>query len=506
MFLGLLAMAKAVCHVTQTPGTNQTRIEIVAEGLPDHCRNVRLWAPVPLAVSGEWSSVEGRHSRIPADHIGVVQGGSWEIIVPELQDKGTLQLDIRSPANHLEGLLVAVGMEIPPQESAVLRHDQRWTLHTDPKHPGWSFADPKRGWTEVQENWELLPGAISEALPIPPEATAITVQGGRVEAGRVWSEGDRVQVQYRIAGTPAQGRLQPGVGSVELIGAGVVWVLDQASTAQAKPIEGGLHIDTLAGQKVSFRVASVAGAAVIPDIQTFIAGMTERFRVNSLPEPAVPTWLRAEEEMGVIRDTLYELVRDMPDLLLPNQDILHPRSLNRVWHQGWASPLEKALILHRMLGQERIDAHWALTGPEVDMDTLTGFTTAILFTEEGMLDPSCGVCGPGQVSTALMRQPLLDMTGVWQTPFYQNGHLHEEITLHDSTFVVKLAATGQATVAFREVVEGVDAAQQAARLLRALGATDGNIVSMTGLDQIGEPIQIELTTSTALHIEGVMQP
>ena len=502
MLLWWMSEAQAACQVIQRSTPAGAEIQIAAQGSPDGCRRIRLVASAGVDVRAWWYTAAGSRYPLPRDHHALLAGGVHLLVVPELVSGGQVLIRVE-PEGRAEGrteppeplkLTVALA-DIPlPQESALIRRERRLELHLDPAHPGWGFADPAKGWTEVTDRWALLPDAAPERFALPLEAEVLELAGGEAAPGFVLSGADAVQARWRLPGASPQGVLEVPPGSLELIGPDLVWAFTAPAGATKTEIPGGVRWELPTGGQLRYRVLEAGGMPVIPDVQTWIAGISERFRVRSLPEPAVPTWLRADPDPSYVWESLYALCRDMVLLDPPGADPLQPRPLNRVWKGGWAGSVEKGLILQRLYGQERFPSAWLLTGADPDLTTLTGFDALLLQTPDGLLDPACRACAPGEVRVGLMGRPAVYQDAGTGTVPRLPGRLSRSIQLREDRFEVTVEASGEAALWLREAIWGADPPQQAVRLLGMLGLSGGEIRLVEGLDQRGEPIRLEVST------------
>lgn len=483
-----IGMAAAACLLNEAREPERRILTVHVQGAPEPCRFLDLSSTEPMELRA-WVTTGDRH-RIPKDRLRAQPGGGWQVWAPELQTGDTLMVEVNFPSgvsSKEPELRVGIGVPLPPPPSAVAEHHRVLTMAPDPQHPGWGFADPTRGYTEVEDRWILLPGAAPELLPLPLDATILELQGATSLPGALLSQGDEVRVRYRLGGQQAQADLVLGPGSLELRGP-VTWTLSTAAKVTQTTDFWRVELDQ--PSRVAWRVERAGDAPVIPDLSTFLAGVTERFRLVSLPEPAVPMWLRPEDDIQFLWDTLYGLVRDIPEL--PSVDPLRPSALNRAWKRRAASNVQKGLILQRLLAQERIGSLWGLTGSRVDMETYTGFDTTLLQTNLGWLDPSCGACAPGELSSALMGQPLLTADGELETVPRLPGRVEVQISLQGETFEVEIRAEAQAALWLREPLVGADPAAVPGRLLRRLDLEGATILSMEGVEKRGQPIHLKL--------------
>lgn len=498
--------ARAACQVTQRELASDhgpaVEIEVEARGSPDGCRTVRLRPEGGGAarLQGWWFTPAGSRYRLPRDHAALTDGGVFQVIAPELVSGGRLLLRVAWEGAEETGagapaLTVALGeVPMPTPESALLRRDSRRALILDPAHPGWGFADPARGRTVATDAWTMLPDAAPERFPLPIPVEVMSVAGLTVGPGYVRTDADQARLAWEQPGAAPQAILDLPPGSLELIGQDVAWVFTAPPGAVRTDLPGGVRWELPSGGQLRYRVERAGADGVIPDAATWIAGLTERFRVRSLPEPAVPMALRGHPDPAFVRSALYALCRDLIALSAPGLDALHPRPLNRAWRGGWASPVERALILQRLLAQERLPSRWVLTGADPDLATLTGFDQMLLQTPEGWLDPGCRSCVPGEIRPALSGRISLDARAEPGVIPPLPGAFRRDISLHGERFEVSVEASGQAAVWLREPGWGDDPSRREARARAQLGVGSAELLSAEGMDERGAPVRLRYRT------------
>jgi hypothetical protein len=316
--------------------------------------------------------------------------------------------------------------------------------------------------------------------------------GVRVPAGRA-----EATVRFRLAGAAPQGDETLLPGSLTLRGPGVVWRSSVGPGVAVTPADGGVRFESADGGVARWRVESVGAVGVIPDAATYAAGLDWRFARASLPEPAVPMGLRGRRDRGTLFWEIVSEVRVPTDGVLPGTDPVHPRQLNAAWRSGWVTPVERGLILHRFLGQEKFkDAAWALTGEHADPVSLTGFDTVLVnATVDGArvwVDPTCTVCAPGEIGTRWLGRPAIGAVAEIPTA---PGRLDRALSLDGDHFRATFQATGAAALWLRERIAGVEPAVRPARIAAVLGFPGGTLANATGFEVAGGPITLELLGS-----------
>lgn len=464
---------------------------------PVGCRTVTLQSDLPLALEATLWTPEERRLRLRGDHLRPLPGGGWEIGLPELVVGGRAELDAGIAG---ESLTVRLGPAEAPTSPASA-HELR-TLTLDEHHPGWGFADPKRASTRVELRVTFAADATAPLIPLPPGATEIDAGGlTAMPLGLSAPVGTReATIAYTVPGADPLGSRALPPGSLTLVGAGVEWIPSPGAGVTSTLIEGGVRFDAPNGGVARWRVARAGGAAVVPDVATFVAGLDWRFARLSLPEPAVPMSIRDRLNRPNLYLQLMEEVRKLRYGTLPGKDPLRPRQLNKAWQSGWATPVERALILHRFFGQEKLRAGWVLTGEQADPTSLTGFDTMLLTLElEGKtlwIDPSCEVCATGEIGTRWLGKPAVGSGALTQIPTAP-GRLTRTLSLSGEEFAASFTATGAAALWLRERIAGVEPGARADRLGAALGMPGATLLATTGFSEAGAPLTLELVATRA---------
>ena len=478
-----LAPAHAACSFSQTNTPDAVEVRVSAGPGVIHCRTVTLTADDPLTLDARRITAGGRTGRLPADHVRQLPGGGWEVANPEMVNGDRLELRVALPA---EGLTVRFGTAPAPlPQGAIVR--TTWTYVLDPKHPAWGFADPRRATTTIEERYTFTADAPAQVLPDPDHPHGPFADPTLVPDGVRYPGGaGEIQVQWSAPGAAAQGirLLPPGEFTLRTVGGdGAAWVTSADPTITVEVRPGEIHFTAPSGGEVRWRVARAGGEDVIPDAATFLAGLDWRFRKVSLPEPAVPVHLKGMRRGWDLFEALTTQVQDLIDARLPGADPLQPRSLNRAWRSGWATEVERALILQRFLGQERYPSRWAITGDHPDPITLTGYDTLLLQVDVPSedperpgrtvwLDPSCLTCAPGEISPRWQGRAAL---GAVDAIPRQPGHLVRRMRIVGTEYQVRYEATGAAALWLREAAADADPPRRGARLGRLVGAPDGTV-------------------------------
>jgi len=498
--------AHAACAIEQEKRPDGVTVVLRALEEPVGCRRVTFASNGALTVTATLWTPEGRRRTPRADHLRPLPGGGWEISVPELVVGGRAVFEVGVAGSELE---VRLG---PPELTplvGVLHETHVLTL--DARHPGWGFADDARAETWVELRFTPPPEGAAQIVPVPAGATDLYAPGlDPVPLGvRVPAGVSEVTIRYTVRGAaPLATRTLPP-GTLTLVGpptpeGAVTWVPSPGPGVTVTPVPNGIRFDAPNGGIARWRVATAGADKVVPDAATFLAGLDWRFARLSLPEPAVPVAIRDRLNRPNLLQELLAEVRTLRDGGLPGADPLRPRQLNGAWRSGWATPVERALVLHRFLGQEKFRAGWVLTGAEADPVSLTGYDTMLVVARVGeddvWVDPSCTVCAPGEVGTRWLGRPALGaIPGGGESVPRATGLLTRALTLKGDAFQAHFTATGAAALWLRERIVGVEPALRAGRLGDALGMPGAALVASAGLGDAGAAVTVTLSGPRPPH-------
>lgn len=492
MLIPLLgSVAWALCAVSQTPRDDGVDVVIEAREAPIGCRDVTLRASTPVEVEAHLLTADGRRRRLRGEHLVPIPAGGVVVSVPELAVGDRLDLHVAVGGNDL---IVALGA-LPPDLPRGTVIDEVHTFQLDARHPAWGFADPKKGRTHVEAHVRVGPDVPEQALPLPVGSTVIDAGGLRVGRDVLLAPpGTDTTIRYTVPGATALGRRWIGPGSLTLSCPACTGVV--ATGSEGVTVEG-TRFTAPAGGEVRWRVGgTVDGSEVVPSEERLLAGLEWRFATRSLPEPAVPMRLKGMKDRRALLEALYDEVWGLEDAALAGQGVLWPRQLNRAWRSGWATDVERGLILQRMLAQERFPARVVITGHDPDPVTWTGLEVVLVLTEiDGAplwLDPSCAVCAPGQVSTRWMGQWAVGADHeVPRAP----GELVRSTRVEGERVTVRFRAEKAAARWIREALVDTDASNRDARLATLLGMRGARVLSAEGLDADAGEIQVVLEGS-----------
>jgi hypothetical protein len=498
--------AHAACAIEQDKRPDGVTVVVRALDEPVGCRRVTLESDAPLTVTATVWSPEARRSTPKQDHLRQLPGGGWEIAVPELVVGGRAVFEVGVPGSAL-----VVRLGAPETVTLVgLVHETR-VLTLDARHPGWGFADGARAETRVELRFTPPAEGPTQIVPVPAGATDLYAPGlDPVPLGvRVPAGVPEVTIRYTVRGAePLAARTLPP-GTLTLVGpptpeGAVAWVPSPGPGVTVSPVENGVRFDAPSGGVARWRVATAGADKVVPDVATYLKGLDWRFARQSLPEPAVPVAIRDRlDRPNLLRELLTE-VQSLRDGALPGAEPLRPRQLNGAWRSGWATQVERALVFHRFLGQEKFRAGWVLTGEDADPVSLTGFDTMLVVARVGednlWVDPACAVCAPGEIGTRWLGKPAIGALPEGMTAVPRaSGLLTRALTLNGEQFQADFTAVGAAALWLRERIVGVEPGVRADRLGEALGMPGAALVASAGFGEAGAPVTVSLTGPRPPH-------
>jgi len=492
----LAGLASALCSVSQEEREGRVWVVVEALGGDIDCRIVTLDSSRPVEVEARWVTADTRRHRLRGDALHPTPGGGMQIGVPGMAEGDRIELVVDAPGGDLT---IVVG-ELAPAPPRGVWIEEVWTFQLDARHPGWGFADPRKGRTEVRTHVKVMADVGPQRILLPPGAVVSDGAGLEVLPGAVLAPaGTDAVIRSVVPGARPSGRREIGPGS---FGIECPACVDLVFLSDPPAVPGATRVDAPAGGTARWRVSATAdGDVVIPDPATYLAGLDWRFARVSLPEPAVPVRLKGLREKRLMLEALYAEVQTLTQAHLPGHDPLAPRHLNRAWRSGWATPVERGLILHRMLGQEKIPVEWILTGPDADPLTLTGYDHLLLRAQvDGAwlwLDPSCATCVPGEVAVRRMGQPALgSVDRIPRAP----GRLTVTVRPGEARTEVDVVATGAAARWLREESRSRPTALPA---LLGLPAGTAFRADPVGLEQGDLSLQLSATAAPgALFPEG----
>jgi len=459
--------AQAACTVAQTHGPDGIEFDIRSDGT---CPAVSLIADRAARIQA-WTVHEDFPKRLPKEQLVAHPWGvpalGWRLTAPTLIAGDRLLIRLAWTESvpgepHVDLLLDGSAPVLARGGTAAAE----WIYQAN-KHPEWGFTDPKFGRWHRTSIWTFGPDGEAGWLD-GPSATGSWWGGGPGTA----------TVRYDEAPAQALGAvlLPPGTLTARLPN-GVL--IGRSDDAAVDALADGVHVSAPAGGVFRWRVQSVGGVGVVADDVAFVAGTDAHFGAASLPEPSVPMGLRGNKDKNEVLHALWDAVRAPIRGVLG--DVSHPRPLNRAWQSGWLTDGERALVLLRFLGQERVPARWVLTGEHADADTLVGFDRLLIAAAPGKgavlwLDPSCASCNFGEIDPALSGKVALG--GADHAPLLP-GTLTLTASLGESGVETVVTATGDGA---RWIRGRVRPTQRDADLARLFGVATPETVTVDGWD------------------------
>ena len=244
---------------------------------------------------------------------------------------------------------------------------------------------------------------------------------------------------------------------------------------------------------VSIRVTALDGVAV-PN--TALQDVEYGARAQSMPEPSVGLTFKGVEVTIDDVDAVVQHVRSqVVSGSLPGSHPLKPRSLMAARSSGWATPFEAALILTRYLEQLGFTAKALPVRPKAKGAAVggapLGFVGAVVYAEKDgrsvWLDPSCRVCGVGEVSPALWGGQVFDefIKALPEAPQFD----HTQVL--DGDGMLRVSLTGTAALRLRQTIMGMAMDAPREKLIAELfGGQGARLTSIDGLSDFGSPIHV----------------
>lgn len=469
--LALTPHALAACVVSQTRASDGIEFDIAVDG---SCPAVTVVADRDADVRA-WGVIDSFQRRIPKEqvleHPWLVPALGWRITAPLLGPEDHLIVRLTwdptvAGEPHVDVILDGSAPRIARGGTA----DQVWTYVPNPRHPEWGFTDPKFGKMERRTSWTFGEEGEPGWLDGP----------GAAGSSSWWPGGPGIAQTLAVdAPAPALGEVTRLPGSLTIhVPAGV---LHGSSDEGAVTAQETLEAAGPVGGPFRWNIESIGGIDIVGDDVRFVAGQDSRFRAASLPEPSVPLRLRGNQDGDLALRTLWGAVRGPVRGVLG--DAGHPRPLNRAWRSGWLTDDERALVLLRFLGQERIPARWVLTGAHPDPTTFVGFDHMLIAAalpgsnQVIWLDPACTSCGIGEIDPALSGRPAVG--GADHVPTL-SGTLVLTSSLLEGAVETRVTATGNGARFIRTSVGTVG--DRSGALARLFGVASPTEVRLEGWD------------------------
>ncbi len=398
--VALVSEAHASCIVSETRGEGGVEYDVEVDG---SCPSVSIIADRPATLSVSASDKDGFRIRVPkaqvVEHPWSVPAVGWRVTTPVLGPGSHLVLRLgwtgsTSGDPHVDVILDGSAPTLARGGTAAMA----WIYEPGPRHPEWGFTDPRFGRMVRDTEWTFGPDGEAGWLD------------GFPEGGSAWWPGGPGKVKTHSVEAPARalGEVLVPPGSLSLTIPG-----GRVRTAGLEATVAGdvVSVPSPAGGIFRWSVESLGGVDIVGDDVRFVQGTDNRFRAASLPEPSVPLKLRGNRDVDITLQTLWAAVREPVRGELG--DASHPRPLNRAWRSGWLTDGERALVLLRFLGQERVASRWVFTGVSADPATLTGFDHLLVAAslpgsnQVLWLDPACVSCALGEIDPSYSGKPAV---------------------------------------------------------------------------------------------------
>jgi hypothetical protein len=359
---------------------------------------------------------------------------------------------------------------------------------------------------------QLYPGggssvAVAERLLFPPS-----------ERVRAWPLSSPPGVPVQLRTEPEQMARLLEVGATQVlvvessegpVRATVSWEEPDAPTyGERSPEWEALAVQVEAGQidwdGEVWALAEVNGRQVLPGREVLVRALDHRFRDRALPEPGAPLELRGQppswEVAAALRPALHARISpgDWP------HDPLWPRKLSRARRSGALTPTEAALVLWLYARQVQLDASWVLVRPAPlgpgSAQIPSGYEAALVrVVHEGetrWIDPVCTACAPFELPPELEGARALG-SDVQLTPPPSRGR--HEVVVGDGTVSWRLE--GPAALQMRRALGALPPDARAGALASWMGGPGAKLVTLSGLELAGEPIEAEATQGEGLRVD-----
>lgn len=270
-------------------------------------------------------------------------------------------------------------------------------------------------------------------------------------------------------------------------------------SAGIEPVAKGGTVQFDGPGAVSVRVTSLAGVAVA---DTAIRDVQYGARAQSMPEPSVGLSFKGAQVGIDDVDAVVQHVRSqVVSARLPGAHPLKPRSLMAARSSGWATPFEAALILTRYLEQLGFLAKALPVRPKAKGTAVggapLGFTGAVVYAEKAgrgvWLDPSCRVCGVGEVDPVLWGGQVFDEVIKVLPEAPHSAHTQ----VLDDGGLLRVSLTGTAALRLRQSIMAMPLRNpRGPRIAELFGGQGARLKSIEGLSDFGAPIHAVIETQS----------
>ena len=435
------------------------------------------------------------HLRLGSERV-FAQEGSWVLHTPEIREGD--QLRVRVWATGLEPDLVwsspeARGLGVPV-ETAV-----RWAGGSAPV-----FGPGGSGTLNIAKRWVGPASAGVRHFWLPDGAQQVRCEAKSDDALLQVSATDfGCAFDVAVASDELEVTIswsEPGAASSK------EWSLEAgerlsfpehhvaSAGLKAVPTTDGVGSQFIGPGRVSVRLLELDGETIAVNS---LAEVEAAARFTSIPEPGLGIGYKGRrggiELAGEIIDLVQEQVQNGR---LPAGHPLKPRQLMEVRRSGWATPWEQALLLTRYLGQLRIPASAYPVRPAASGLSVSGspegYVGAVVSAGEGAdmiwLDPSCRVCGVGEISPELWGGRVFS-SDLDKLPSAPEGSVDVALKGGGS---LQVSITGVAALRLRRWLLVVPAKQRGALLAEMFGGAGAELEEHSGFPDLGQPISMSI--------------
>ena len=502
LFLSMIQAAIGACQpeVQGSWDADVYRAEVMVEAQSGHppCRSIDMgavvdWAPSKAKISlRQW---DDSRQVFGVERV-FARAGRWVVHIPEMRSEETVTIDLE--AERVEVSPLWKEEQVDPQPYAKIM-DIEWRARGKPLF-GTDGTVSRKVRLEIQE--EALPGVHRQWWPLGAvdgrceawlDGAKLAVDANEYGCGVRLEGGDILTWKLSWQEPTASSSDEWNLGSsdvVRLRGAEFVSTgIDPVSNTEGLQFQGP--------GRLSVRVNKMAD---VPIENNAVEEVFYAAKAVSLPEPGVGIEFKGYRgDESVIPVVLEKLRSQVVTGELPGQHPLKPRKLTTVRKSRWGTPWEQALILSRYLQQLKISAEAfpvrpALLGPVLAGAPL-GYSGAVVRvnTEAGVvwLDPSCAVCGVGEINPTLWGGALFGAESS-QLPQDPSG----DISVQHEGRTMQITLVGTPALELRRWLTQHPVAKRSEAIAKRFGGDGAVLVSHEGLVELGAPITLHVQTQS----------
>jgi hypothetical protein len=295
---------------------------------------------------------------------------------------------------------------------------------------------------------------------------------------------DRLQISWTERDASSAGEFDlPGAARLHLSGA-------RFSTEGMDAVSVNEGLEAVGPGTLSYRVTHMRGMDV-PD--TVIDQIALDANAVSIPEPGIGlAYKDRRADMSVLPEILQLVRRQTVYGQLPSTHPLHPRPLMKVRRSRWGTSWEQALLLTRYLQQLHIPATPYPVRPQsaglAKSGAPVGYTGAVVRAGTAdspvWLDPSCAVCGVGEITPSLWGGQVL-AHDLQRLP----AHPESVRTVHTDNGRTTVELSGIYAVELRQWLADFPVSDREQAITSQFGGQDTALVEIDGLASLGMPIR-----------------